>query len=155
MPLKDYQDIVTRLQKGLARAWAEDPLLLNLPGRSLACKIEPDYYLALQPAFVEHLARFAAVLPKSVTEALLKTGLLVSAPPERAHVLTVGVIFGGRRTAVRASFVDADFIDRALKLYAGQPAGLEISELRLQKECRAELAAFFKNKTPPRELAYL
>lgn len=155
MPLKDYQEIVTRLQKGLAQAWAEDPLVLNLPGRSVACKVEPDYYLALQPAFAEHLARWAGMLPGSAIEALVKTGLVITAKPERTHVIEVGVVFGGRRTVIRASFVDADFIDRALKLYAGQLAGLEVSDLRIQKEFRAQLDVLFKNKTPPREFAYI
>ncbi|MES9994515.1 hypothetical protein [Desulfovibrio aminophilus] len=154
MSLTDYQDVLNRLQKALGQAHLADPLLLNVPGRSVACKVDPLYYLALQPAFVERLAKAAAMLPATVAEALVRTGNLITRAPERRHELTVPVVLGGRLLEVRASFVDADFIDRALRLYAGLPTGLEVSDLRIAGAFRSSLEPLFENKTPLRDLAF-
>ncbi len=38
MPLTDYTEIVEKLQKALGRGFAEEPWILNVPGKSIACK---------------------------------------------------------------------------------------------------------------------
>lgn len=154
MPLPDYQDILTRLQMALGKAYLAEPSLLNVPGRSLACKVDPLYYLALEPAFAERLAKAAALLPATVVEALVRTGNYITRAPERCHELDVNVVLHGRTLALRGSFVDADFIDRALRLYAGLPQSLEVSELRIAGDCRARLEPLFENKTFLRPLAF-
>ena len=154
MPLLDYQELVNRLQQGLARAWVQSPDLLNLSGRSVACKLDAYYYLASQPGFDEALARWAAVRPESVAEALVRTGNYITSPPGREHVVEVSVWMGGGVRTLRASFVDAEFVDRALKLYAGQPSGLSLSDLRLAEESREIVEKLFTNKTPPGKLAF-
>jgi hypothetical protein len=155
MPLPDYQDILTRLQQALGKAYRAEPGLLNIPGRSLACKVDPLYYLALEPAFAESLAKAAALLPATVVEALVRTGNYITRAPERRHEVDVEVVLHGRTLALHGSFVDADFIDRALRLYAGLPGGLEVADLRLAGRCRPLLEPLFENKTPLRDLAFV
>ncbi|MDD4953070.1 MAG: hypothetical protein PHV85_11015 [Desulfovibrionaceae bacterium] len=154
MPLKDYQAIVSRLQQALGRAYAETPYILNVPGRSVACKLEPHYYLALQPAFCEALARWSGVMPATVVEALVKTGLIITRPPERRHLLDLEVSWGGESMKVGASFVDADFIDRALLLYGGLGHGLEVADLKIKASCRPRLEKFFENKDPLKDFVF-
>ena len=60
MALADYTGCVDHLQKALGRAFAAEPWLLNLPGKSVACKIDHFYYLAVMPGFLETLGRVAA-----------------------------------------------------------------------------------------------
>ncbi|MGE4293753.1 MAG: hypothetical protein AB7E32_16265, partial [Desulfovibrio sp.] len=154
MPLPDYHERAERMQRGLARAFSADPTLLNLPGRSLACKVDTLYYLAVQPLFDEALERWAGLMPGSAPDVLVRTGAYITHPPDREHVLTLGVSWGGRTVRVRASFVDADFIDRALRLYAGAARGLDFSDLRVSPEDRERVERFFENKTAPGDLAY-
>lgn len=154
MPLADYQDRVNRLQRALARAWTRDPAILNVPGKSMACKLDPNYYLAVQPFFDTDLARAAGMLPRSAAEALVKSGLFITAPPEREHVLNVGVAYGRHRLTIPVSFLDAEFVDRALRLYGGAPSGLPVADLRLAEESRELVERLFDGKTPPGRLVY-
>lgn len=163
MPLADYQDRVDRLRRALARAWRRDPALLNIPGRSVACKIDPNYYLALQPAFDTALGRAAGMLPRSAAEALVRCGLFITSAPGREHVLPVEVFWGGhggarggaRGGVVSASFLDAEFVDRALLLHGGAASGLPVADLRLGPGSREAVARLFEHKTPPARAAFL
>ena len=154
MPLTDYQDLIFRMQRGLARTWEDFPDLLNLPGRSVAFKLDMHYYLALQPDFDEFLARAAGIGPDRAARAMVRSGNYVTCPPEREHVAEVAVWIGGKVRRVAASFVDADFVDRSLKLYAGQPAGLSLADLKLAQDSRAVVKKLFAGKTPPGKLAW-
>lgn len=154
MPLPDYQQRVMQLQKALARAWTRDPALLNQPGHSIACKIDPHYYLAAQPFFDTELARAAGMFPDQAVEALVKTGLLITRPPLRQHVLTVSLRYGGNTLAMPASFVDAEFIDAALRQYGGAPSGLRVADLRIAESSREAVESLFEDKTPPANVAF-
>lgn len=154
MPLPDYQHRVTLLQKALAKAWRRDPALLNVPGHSIACKIDPHYYLAAQPFFDTELARSAGMFPTLTVEALVKTGLFITSAPEREHVLDVTLHYGGNTLSMPASFVDAEFIDAALKQYGGEPTGLQVADLRIAEESREAVETLFEGKTPPASVAY-
>jgi len=87
MPMKDYQDALTRLQKGLASGYQSSPTVLNIPGQSLMCKVDPDYYLALEPIFTEILSRWAISFPQGVQETLVHTGNLVYCKPLNTHII--------------------------------------------------------------------
>ena len=154
MALKDFTEIVERLQKGLGRAFAEEPWMLNLPGRSVACKIDQHYYLAVMPAFAERLGRLAGMFPDQVVEALVRTGNLITRAPERDPVQAMTVGWEGGAVTVRGAFVDAEFIDGALRMYGGLGASLNVSELKISSGDRERLEAFFEGKTPPQKLAY-
>jgi len=155
MPIKDHQDALTRLQKGLAGGYQHSPQVINTPGQSLVCKVDPDYYLALEPIFTEILARWAVSFPQSVLETLVHTGNLVFCKPMGTHVIPLTLTWDGRDFEVQAAFLQADFVDRALKLYAGQLQPLPVSELRIRAGERAAVEAFFGEKTPPGAVAYL
>ncbi len=155
MPLKDYQDALTRLQKGLAQAYRESPQVLNVPGQSVACKVDPEYYLALEPVFTEVMARWAVSFPESVLETLTRTGNVVVCKPLSTHVIPLSVSWGGRDFEVQAMFLLADFVERALKLYAGAAAPLPVSDLRIRLDDRKAVEAFFGTSTPPNSVAYL
>ena len=155
MPLKDYQDALTRLQKGLAQAYRDTPQVLNVPGQSVACKVDPEYYLALEPVFTELMARWAVSFPESVLETLSRTGNVVVCRPLSTHIIPLSVTWAGRDFEVQAMFLLADFVDRALKLYAGAAAPLPVSELRIRADDQGAVEAFFGALTPPKSLAYV
>lgn len=155
MPMKDYQDALTRLQKGLASGYQSSPTVLNTPGQSLMCKVDPDYYLALEPIFTEILARWAISFPQGVLETLVHTGNLVFCKPLSTHIIPLTLSWGGGDYEVQAAFLPAEFVDRALKLYAGVQEPLPVSELRIRADERAAVEAFFGEKIPPAAVAYL
>ncbi len=154
MPLKDYTGIVEKLQQNLGKAFADEPWMLNMPGKTVACKIDQYYYLAVMPAFVEQLARAGGMLPNNVIEALVKTGNLITKAPDRNPLVPLTVSWGGRPVTIKAAFVDADFIDRAVKTYGGFGAILNVSELKISGADKEKVEAFFDGKTPPQGLAY-
>ncbi|WP_147821966.1 hypothetical protein [Salidesulfovibrio onnuriiensis] len=154
MPLTDYQEIATKLQKALGHAFAEEPWLLNLPGKSIACKIDQYYYVAVMPAFVDQLSEWAGVSRGRAAEALVKTGNLITKAPERNPMLRLGLVWDGQTYDLKAAFVDADFIDRALRFYGGLESVLNVSELKLSEASRDRVEELFENKTAPQALAY-
>jgi len=155
MPLTDYQDLLTRLQKGLAGGFRDAPHVLNTPGQSLACRIDSGYYLALEPVFSEILARWAVGFPEGVVETLVHTGSLVYCKFMNTHILPLTLSWEGKDFEVQAAFLKADFIDRALKLYGGRQEPLPVSELRIRADERAAVEAFFGELTPPDARVYL
>ena len=86
---------------------------------------------------------FRRVLFRSITKA-----------PERNPTLSLTVSWGGRAITVKSAFVDADFIDRGVKTYGGLPSVLNVSELKISSADKEKVESFFKDKTPPRNLAY-
>lgn len=154
MPLPDYQERVERMQRGLGRAVQKDVTLLNIPGRSLACKIDPLYYLAVQPLFDQALERWAGLPPGAAADALVRTGIYVTRPPKREHVLPLNVTWGNRFLRIQATFVDADFVDKALKIYSGARRGVDVSELRIDNADREQVERLFQNKTAPGGVAF-
>jgi len=154
MALTDYTEAVERLQKALGKGVADQPWLLNLPGRSVACKIDQYYYLAVMPGFIESLARLGGMFPDHVQEALVRTGNLMTKPPARDPLVPLSVSWGGRTVTVKGAFVDADFIDRAVKTYGGTVSVLNVSDLKISEEDRERVEQFFEGKTPPQKLAY-
>jgi len=154
MPLSDYADTVERLQQALGKGFADEPWILNMPGQSIACKIDQYYYLAVMPAFVDQLARMGGMFPDKVTEALVKTGSFITKAPERDPLLSLTVSWGGRPVTLKAAFVDADFIDRAVKTYGGMGAVLNVSDLKISAADKSKIDNFFEGKTAPQKLAY-
>ncbi len=154
MPLTDYQEIATKLQKGLGDAFREEPWLLNLPGKSIACKIDQYYYVALMPAFLDKLAEWAGVSRGLAAQALVKTGNLITKGPERNPMLRLGLCWDGQVYDMKSAFVDADFIDRALRFYGGMETPLNVSELKISSHFRDKVETLFENKTAPQGLAY-
>jgi hypothetical protein len=155
MPLKDYQESLTRLQKGMAKAYKDTPQVINVPGQSVCCKIDPNYYLALEPIFTKVAARWAVSFPDGVLDTLTHTGNVVLCRPLATHVIPLTVSWGGRDYEIHAAFVLAEFVDRALKLYAGVAEPLPVSELRIRADERAAVEAFLAGLTPPEAMAFL
>ncbi len=154
MPLIDYQDVVFRLQQGLGQAFADTPWILNLPGKSVACKVDQYYYVAVMPAFIEKLAEWSNIAPAVVSESLVRTGNFITKAPERDPQLSLGLTWDGKIYDLKAAFVDADFIDRALRFFGGMESVLNVSELRIASASRESVEDFFEGKTPPQGLAY-
>jgi len=155
MPLKDYQESLTRLQKGMAQAYRDAPHVLNVPGQSVACKVDPNYYLALEPVFTEVMARWSVSFPDGVLETLAHTGSLVMCRTLTTHIIPITVTWGGRDYEIQAAFLLADFVDRALKLYAAAVEPLPVSGLRIRADERQAVEAFFAGLTPPGDMAFL
>lgn len=154
MPLQDYTESIERLQKMLGKGFVDEPWMLNVPGKSIACKIDQYYYLAVMPAFVDQLGRLGGMFPDQVTEVLVKTGNVITNALDRNPVLPITVSWGGRGIGIRAAFVEADFIDRAVKIYGDMGSSLNVSDLKISQGDEATIKAFFEGKTPPQKLAY-
>jgi len=152
--MRDYAELTDRVQRGLGKAHAASAQLLNAPGRSVAVKIDPLYYLAVWPAFAEHIGRAAGILPRTVEEALLRSGNLVSAGPDRRIVLRLRLTWPGGTTAVNAAFLLAEFVERGLALYGSAADPLPVSPVRILREDRAAVLEFFTDKTPPHDSAF-
>lgn len=155
MPLPDYQESLTRLQKALAKAWKETPHVLNVPGQSVLCKLDPNYCLVLEPIFTEILARWAVTFPDNVLNTLKHTGNLVVNPVVRAHILPLTITWSGQDFEVQAGFVLSEFVDRALKLYGGAAEPLPVSDLRIRLAEKKAVDAFFEGKTAPGAVAFV
>lgn len=154
MPLIDYQDIADRAQKGLGQAFRQEPWILNLPGKSVACKVDQYYYVVIMPKFIEKLAGWSGVKTELVLEALIKTGNLITKAPERKPEMNLGLCWDGKMVEMESAFVDADFMDRALRFYGGLESSLNVSELKMSSLFREQVESFFEGKTPPQALAY-
>lgn len=154
--LVDYAEVLTRLVEALGRHYRQNPSILNVPGVSVAIKIDPDWYLALRPTFAELLGKWAGVLPDRVEETLVRTGNLALGPDKRRFEDALLVYEEGTTTVLRlaADFVPADCIDRAVIMYGGEPGPLAVSGVRLVDSQRRVLEAFFDGKTPLRSLAF-
>lgn len=154
MPLTDYQEIADKLQKGLGHAFAEEPWILNLPGKSIACKVDQYYYVAVMPAFLDKMAEWSGVPRGRVAEALVKTGNFITKAPERNPMLRIGLCWDGQTYDLKAAFVDADFIDRALRFYGHMETVLNVSDLKISEASRDKVEELFEDKTAPQDLAY-
>lgn len=141
--IRDYAQIVDRLSRGLGKAYAKSPMILGVPGMSLAVKIDPYYYLAILPAFLSRLGQWAGVFPDTATEALAKTGNLITGQ-QGDHQLPLTVLWGEppitRR--INAAFVPAEFIERALKLYGAEPRPLPVADLRILEQEKEHVDLF-------------
>lgn len=147
----DYNERAERLQKTIARLYTEKPIILNVPGRSMACKVDLHYYLAVHPGFINTLAQATPMLPTNAGATLVHTGDVVTNAVHRDPVLKLRIAWleGGRRlqqATVEAVLLNAAFIDRALLLYAGVQTP-PISALRIDPKEKARLDAFLHQKT--------
>ncbi|XPV75248.1 MAG: hypothetical protein ACNI27_11455 [Desulfovibrio sp.] len=153
MPLTNYSENVERMQKGLGKAFSVSPMMLNLPGRSIALKLDTNYYFAIVPDFFEALGKYSALLPRNVATSLVKTGNIVLGPSEK-YIVKVHFRWETKRVDMTGCFVEADFIDRALRLYGGLSSSLEISEAKIAASSKEDIAKLFEGKTPLQGLAF-
>ena len=156
MPLVEYPEVLSRLEQALGRRYAVSSTILNVPGVSVALKIDPFYYLALRPSFGELLGKWAAVPPARVEETLERTGNLVLGPGRVRYPDPVAVFEEGSGSVVRlaADFLPAAWIDRAVVMWGGEAAPLPVSGLRLVESQKPALTAFFQGMTPIADLAF-
>jgi hypothetical protein len=154
--LDDYNELVEKMQRELAQRYFLSPDLFNEPGRSLACKIDPFYYLAVRPAFMERMGKWLKLEPAKVEEALIRTGNMVTCSENRQLLLKTIVLWneGASRTAIDACLLDADFVDRALILYAGAEESLPVSDLKIAASERSKMERFLAGKTFIQGLAF-
>jgi hypothetical protein len=152
----DYAEILPRIEKALGERHRGNPDLFNVPGVSLACKVDPFTYVALRPAFVAFAARWAGVPLAAAEETLTRTGNLLVDPGRRRldGPLEVVADDSGRVMRLSVDFVLAAFIDRAVVLYGGEPGPLPVSRLRVHAREKPRLAVFFSGKTPLLDLAF-
>jgi hypothetical protein len=153
----DHSEALERIARALGERYRQAPYILNVPGQSVACKVDAFHYLAIQPMFIKYLAQWAAMLPTRVEETLLKTGNLLSDAGHSKHYHQIRVVEegAGEARAIGASFVLATFIDRALVLYGGGERPLPLSGLRIAGSERQALAPFFAERTPLQDLAFV
>ena len=154
--LTDFSQNLERLEKALGEQYRQSGFILGTPGTSLACKVDPFYYLAIEPGFIKHLSRWAGMFPESARETLVKTGNLLTDPSRSVFVVPLAVFEEGSSEVVRvgASFVPAAFIDQAVTRHGGADAPLPVSRLRILEADRARAEPFFIGKTPLHNLAF-
>jgi hypothetical protein len=149
----DHAGILERLQRGLGRAFADEPEILNVPFDSLAVKVDPHYYLADRNRLFRGLARISGMFPDSAAEALRRSGNLIQGPHGRTS-LRIGVQSGNRSAETDAAFLLAVFVDGALRLYGGARGPLPAADLFIRAEDRPAVQRFFTGKTPPADAAF-
>lgn len=158
--ITDYSELVDRMQRGLATAWAGRPLVLNTPGVSMACKVDPYHYVAPREGVFLSLAKLSAIPPDKAREALIKTGECITAKretaagPERLDSIVVELVWDDKRARIRTCFFNAQFFDHALALYAGQTQALPLAELRIAAEDRELVRQFLAGKSELQALAF-
>lgn len=155
--IDDHAERTDRLQRALAEAWLQRPEILNVPGRSLACKIDPFYYLALHPGFLDFLAKAGGMFRRNVAAALVRTGNLLTAPRDKSPAIRLHLLWGDageQNGRLDVNFIHNSFIDRGLKLYARREEELPISGLRVHASERETVARFLEGKTELQALAF-
>jgi len=152
----DYGEILPRLEKALGLRFRDNPDILNVPGTSLACKVDPFTYLAPHPAFTTFLAKWAGVTLETAGETLVRTGNLLADAAHRRLDGPVAILEDGSPRIMRMAldFVPASFIDRAVVLYGGEQGPLPVSRLRVLRAEKPRIEAFFAGKTPLLDVAY-
>ena len=152
----DYAEIVDQVQRGLGKRYAQNPDILNVPGVSIACKIDPYYYLAAYRGSLLQLATWCLVLPDKLESALIRTASLVTRASDRCPSIILDTVWGeGRsRARIKGCFLDAEFVDRALMLYGGRTDPLPLSGLALSGRYREKVVRFLEGKTPVQQLAF-
>ncbi len=156
MTLTDYTELAGDLQRVLGEKYRLDDQILNVPGFSMACRIDEHYFLALEPLLLKNLGTWSAVLPSRVLKALIKTGNILTCPPDREHMVALRTTWEGlgRFVRIKACFVQGEFFDRALKVFGGRAKPLPLSSLQVHSDDRAGVEEFFKGKTPPASWLY-
>ncbi|SDL04583.1 hypothetical protein SAMN05660337_1889 [Maridesulfovibrio ferrireducens] len=154
MSLQDYQTRIDRLQKGLGKAFAENPFIFNIPGKSIALKVDPYYYVAFEPSFTENLSKFSVMLKQNVRDTLVRTGNIVSAAETRNPLIKIKLKWDGRTYALSACFVEAEFIDQALKMYGGVIGDIGLSDMQILSSEREKLDNFFGERTLLQSVAF-
>lgn len=153
----DYSESLERLEKALGEQYKASPYILGAPGTSLACKVDPFHYLAIQPGFVKYLSRFAGMFPVKVLDTLVKTGAMLTAGPDHGISQVHLRVFeegGTDIVPVTASFLLATFLDRALTLHGGLAAPPPVSRLRILMDDRPLTLPLFEGKTPLADVAF-
>ncbi len=148
--LKDYSHILVLLQKRMAQEFERDQELFNVPGKSIACKIDPHYYLVVYPGFIHRLARLCGYLPSTIEETLLRTGNLIINPKTGKFVIALEVRWKDDMPPIRVNcaFVRNSFIDNALRFYSSIKREMPISSLKIGSSFKGILTSFFEKKTP-------
>ncbi|WP_031479541.1 hypothetical protein [Maridesulfovibrio frigidus] len=154
MSLQDYQTRIDRIQKGIGKAFADSPFMFNIPGKSIALKIDPYYYVAFEPSFTESLSKFSVMLKKNVRDTLVRTGNLVSDHDTRNPLIKIKLKWGDRTYSLSACFVEAEFIDQALKMYGGVVGDIGISEMQILSSERERLEKLFGERTLLQNVAF-
>ncbi|WP_027182992.1 hypothetical protein [Desulfovibrio inopinatus] len=152
----DYQDILKGIERSLGAHYKTTPTLLNTPGMSIALKLDPFYYLALHEPFIRLVSKWSAILPRNLETALIKTGVMISTPDHTKHTLSLAVFEEGlgRVFTVKASFLTAEFIDKALVYSGAVREGLPVSRMKILFSEKPRLDEFFAEKTPLQGLAF-
>ncbi len=154
MPLPDYQHRIHILQRALVKVWENDSLALNFPGQSIACKIDPLYYLAFQTDFEHTLSQASGILPELIAEALIKTGLLLSNTPQREHIFSLTLFVGEAKQKSQVSFLDAQFIDLALRQFGGVTTLPHVADIRIHEQERSYVEQIFAGRTMLADFAF-
>lgn len=156
--MDDYNLIMENIQVELGRHFLQSPEILNQPGRSLACKIDPLYYLAMPKSLLDTLGLWTGLLPEKVCAALIRTGNMISSEQDRSYIIPLKLSYAGAvspvNTPVPCCFLEAEFIDRTLAIYAALKQPLPVSGLRIQSSERPRMDEFLLGKSQLLGLAY-
>ena len=154
--MDDYNEIIEIIQVEFGAHYKKSPEILNVPGTSLACKIDPLYYLAMPRALMDALAQWTGLLPEKIAVTLVRTGNMLSSEKDRNYIMPLKLIYAhsNPERTVECCLLDASFIDRTLAIYAGLTTELPIAPLHINKSDQMSLDAFLKGKPPLTALAF-
>ena len=154
--MDDYNSIIENVQTEVGRNYLGSPDMLNIPGRSLACKIDPFYYLAMPRALMDCLGGWTGILPDKICTALIRTGNMLSSEKDRNYIVSLKLIYPGSHPGrpVDCCLLDAGFMDRSLAIYAGRSEPLPVSSLRIHLSDKDKMDTFLNGKTNLLALAF-
>ncbi|GAB6888194.1 hypothetical protein JCM13304A_16930 [Desulfothermus okinawensis JCM 13304] len=150
-PLIDYSNIINLVQRELAKRYDLDKSIINVPGKSIACKVDENYYMMLHPSFIEYLCKLCGILPNSLTQTLIKTGNLIADPVTRDFYRLVEVRWTANMAPikVKAGFVLSSLIDNSIRFYSKTiKKSLDVSDLKISLRSKSNIQSLFVNKTP-------
>lgn len=155
MAVSDYQDRITRLQRGLGKAFADEPFILNIPGKSIAFKIDPYYYVAVEPAFTNKLSSSSPMSRDNVRDTLVRTGNIVSSPGSLNPLIKISLEWDSRIYKLNVCFVESAFIDQALRIYGGAIGDIGLADIHIPLGHREMINAFFGERTKLENIAFV
>ncbi len=154
--LRDYPEILKNIQKKIGSQFLKDPSIFNVPGQSVACKIDPFYYLAIYPGFFVKCAEWTGIFPETIKETLIKTGNIVLSSTTKKYILEIKVKWESLTEPITLNgfFLISDFIDQSIKIYGRKNEILPVSNLKIVASEKPKLISFLKGKTPINPIAF-
>lgn len=140
-------DDLAELQKVVGERFLRDRTFVNTPGASPAFKIDNNYYMVIQPKFIQEMSALTGGRSdKELTSILMNSGMLIYDKGDNEYYRKVDVHIrpGKRATAnnLNVSFIKAEFFDKPI-MAATNGQAPEPSKVKIDNGEKRVLEDFF------------